>query len=121
MQVKPIRSERDYQAALAQIERLFDANIGSEEADMLDVLTTLVEAYEQREYPIYPPDPVAAIEYYMESRGLTRQDIEPLLGSRARVSEVLGRKRPLSLRMIRNLQAELGIPANVLIQPYELV
>ncbi len=118
MEIRPIRTEVDYDAALAEIERLFDAKPGTPEHDRLDVLTTLVEAYEAQHYPIPEPDPVEALKYYMESRGLSRTDLEPYIGSRARVTEVLNRKRPLSLNMIRRLYAGLGIPADVLVQPY---
>ena len=119
MELKPIRTEVDYETALAEIEQLFDAAPGTPEADRLEVLTTLVEAYEDQRYSLPPPDPIEAIFYYMESRGLSRRDLEPYLGSRARVSEVLNRKRLLSLQMIRKLSGGLGIPAEVLIQPYE--
>lgn len=117
--IKPIRSEADYEAALAEIEQLFEAEPGTPAGDRLEVLTTLVEAYEEKHYPIPLPDPIEAIYYYLESRGLSRRDLEPYLGSRARVSEVLNRKRPLSLEMIRRLNNGLRIPAEVLIQPYE--
>jgi HTH-type transcriptional regulator/antitoxin HigA len=120
MDIKPIRTQRDYKAALAQIERLFDSKPGTPDGDRLEVLATLVEAYEQQHYPMLPPDPVEAILYFMESRGLGRKDLEPYLGSRAKVSEVLNRRRPLSIEMIRRLHDGLGIPAEVLIQPYEL-
>jgi HTH-type transcriptional regulator / antitoxin HigA len=116
--IHPIKTEADYEAALAEIDRLFDAAPNTPESDRLDVLTTLVEAYEEQHHPIPVPDPVEALKYYMESRGLTRRDLEPFIGSRARVAEVLNRKRPLSLEMIRRLHAGLGIPADVLIQPY---
>ncbi len=119
MEIRPIKTEADYQAALDEIESLFDAKLGTPEGDRLEVLTTLVEAYEDKHYSIPMPDPIAAIEYYMESRGLSRRDMEPYLGSRARVSEILNRRRPLSMEMIRRLHAGLGIPAEVLIQPYE--
>ncbi len=119
VQVKPIKSEADYEDALADIERLFDVKPGTPEADRLEILTTLVEDYEEQHYPMLLPDPVEAILYYLESRGLTRQDLGLYLGSRARVSEILNRKRPLSLEMIRRLHRNLGIPAEVLIQPYE--
>lgn len=119
MEIKPIKTEADYEVALAEIERLFEAAPGTPEADRLEVLTTLVEAYEDQHYPLPPPDPIETIFYYMESRGLSRRDLEPYLGSRARVSEVLNRKRPLSLQMIRKLSGGLGIPAEVLIQPYQ--
>ncbi len=118
MEIKPIKNDADYQAALEEIERLFDAAPDTPEGDRLAVLTTLVEAYEERHYSIPWPDPVEAILYHMESRGLSRRDIETYIGSRARVSEVLNRKRPLTVEMIRNLNKGLGIPAEVLIQPY---
>jgi HTH-type transcriptional regulator / antitoxin HigA len=118
--IKPIRSEADYETALAEIERLFDAKPGTPEGDYLDVWTALVQAYETQHYAIPLPDPVEAIRYYMESRGLSRTDLEAYIGSRARVSEVLNRKRALSIEMIRKLHNELGIPADVLIQPYSL-
>jgi HTH-type transcriptional regulator/antitoxin HigA len=120
MDIKPIRTQRDHKAALAEIERLFDAKPGTPDGDRLEVLATLVEAYEQKHYPMSPPDPVEAIVYFMESRGLNRKDLEPYLGSRAKVSEVLNRRRPLSIEMIRRLHDGLGIPAEVLIQPYEV-
>jgi HTH-type transcriptional regulator / antitoxin HigA len=120
MDIRPIRSEADYEAALSEseIERLFDAAPGTPEFDRLDVLTTLVQAYEKQHYPIAAPDPVEAIEYFIESRGLSRRDLEPYIGSRARVSEVLNRRRPLTLPMIRRLHAGLGIDAAILIQSY---
>ena len=116
--IRPIRTETDYQAALAEIERLFEAAPDTPEGDRLDVLTTLVEVYEKQHYRIPAPDPVEAILYYMESRGLSRRDLEPYIGSRARVAEVLNRRRPLSLEMIRRLHSGLGLPADLLIQPY---
>jgi len=119
MDIKLIKTEADYQAALEEIERLFDAAPNTPEGDRLEVLTTLVEAYEDKHYAILLPDPIEAIEYYMESRGLSRRDLEPYIGNRGRVSEILNRKRPLSIEMIRRLYAELGISAEVLIQPYE--
>jgi len=119
MEIRPIKTEADYQAALEEIERLFDAAPDTPEGDRLEVLVTLVEAYEEKHYTIPLPDPIEAIQYYMESRGLTRRDLESYIGSRGRVSEVLNRKRPLSIEMIRRLHAGLGIPAEVLIQPYE--
>ena len=119
MDIRPIRTEKDYRAALAEIEQLFDAKRNTPEGDRLEVLTTLVEAYEAQHYTIPAPDPVEAIKYYMESRGLTRRELEPYIGSRARVAEVLNRKRPLSLEMIRRLN-QLGIAAEVLIRPYRV-
>jgi HTH-type transcriptional regulator/antitoxin HigA len=119
MDVRPIKTEADYEATLAKIEKLFESLPGTPESDRLEILTTLVEAYEERHFPLPPPDPIEAIFYFMESRGLSRRDLEPYLGSRARVSEVLNRKRPLSLEMIRRLSTGLKIPAEILIQPYE--
>jgi HTH-type transcriptional regulator / antitoxin HigA len=119
--VKPIKTENDYEDAMAEIERLFDSEPGTLEADRLEILNTLVEAYENQHYAIPLPDPIEAILYYLESRGLSRRDLELYLGSRARVSEILNRKRPLSLDMIRRLHHGLGMPAEVLIQPYEIV
>jgi HTH-type transcriptional regulator / antitoxin HigA len=121
IKVKPIKTETDYKEALAEVERVMDAKPGTVEADRLEILVTLVEAYENEHYVIPLPDPVEAIKYYLESRGLNRRDLETYLGSRARVSEILNRKRPLSLEMIRRLNKGLGIPAEVLIQPYERV
>jgi HTH-type transcriptional regulator/antitoxin HigA len=118
VEVRPIRTDDDYQAALNEVSGLFDAISGTPEGDRLEVLTTLVEAYEAQHYPIPAPDPIEALSYYMESRGLSRRDLEPYLGSRARVAEVLNRRRPLTLEMIRRLHAGLGISAEVLIQPY---
>jgi HTH-type transcriptional regulator/antitoxin HigA len=115
MDIKPIRTEEDYEAALKEIEQLWGAEPGTAAGDRFEVLVTLVEAYEDQHYEILPPDPVDAIEYYMESRGLHRSDLEPYIGGSGRVSEVLNRKRPLTLRMIRKLHAGLGIPAEVLI------
>ncbi len=118
MRIKPIKTEADYEAALKEVERLFDANPGTAEADRLEVLTTLIEAYEEKRHEIPLPDPIEAILYHMESRGFTRRNLEPFIGSRARVSEILNRKRPLTMEMIRNLHDGLGISAEVLIQPY---
>lgn len=121
MEIKPIKTEADYQVALAEIEQLFDAKLGTPEGDKLEVLTTLVEAYEDVNYAIPQPDPVEAIIYHMESRGLTRKDLEPYIGTRARVAEIINRKRSLSLNMIQRLYLGLGIPAEALIQPYKII
>lgn len=120
MEIKPIKTDGDYRATLAEIEQLFDAVPDTPEGDRLEVLTTLVEAYEQHNFSIPAPDPIEAIRYHMESRGLSRQDLETVLGSRARVSEILNHKRSLSLTMIRNLHNRFGIPAEALIQPCQL-
>jgi HTH-type transcriptional regulator/antitoxin HigA len=116
MEIRPIKNEDDYRAVLTEIERLFDALPDTPEGDRLDVLATLVEVYEQKRFSIPAPDPVEAIKYWMESRGITRRDLEPLLGSRARVSEIFNYKRGLTLAMIRKLHDRFGIPAEVLIQ-----
>jgi len=120
MDIKPIKTEKEYEAALKEIERLFESDPGTPDGDRVEVLETLVEAYEDAHYPIPLPNPVEAILYYMESRGLTRADLEQYIGSRARVSEILNRKRPLTLSMIQRLHEGLGIPADVLVQSYEL-
>jgi HTH-type transcriptional regulator/antitoxin HigA len=119
MQIRPIKTPVDHRAALEQIERLMDARPGTPAGDRLDILTTLVEQYESRNEPIEPPDPIDALRYHIESRGLTRRDLEPMIGSRARVAEVLNRRRALTIEMIRRLHAELGISADVLIRPYK--
>lgn len=116
-ELKPIRSEADYDRALKEVDRLWGAKLGTPKGDRLDILITLIEAYEDRHYPMDPPDPIAAIEFRMEQQGLTRKDLEPLIGSRTRVAEVLNRKRNLSIAMIRRLHAELGIAAEVLVRP----
>jgi HTH-type transcriptional regulator/antitoxin HigA len=116
MDISPIRSEADYQAALKEIETLFESKPGTPDGDRLDVLATLVEAYEAKNYAIpEPDDPVGVLEYYMESRGLSRSDLIAYLGSKERVSEVLNHKRGLSLEMIRRLHEGLGIPADLLV------
>ncbi len=115
MEVKPVRNEDDYQAALKEIDELMESQPGTAEGDRLEVLVTLVEAYEAKHMPIPEPnDPVAVLEYYMESRGLSRSDLIPYLGSKERVSEVINRKRGLSLEMIRRLHTGLGIPADLI-------
>jgi HTH-type transcriptional regulator / antitoxin HigA len=118
MQIKPIKTRADHRAALKEIERLMDAKPSTPAGDRLDILTTLVERYESQHEPIEPPDPIDALLYYMESRDLKRRDLEPYLGSRARVAEVLNRRRPLTIEMIRKLHSGLGISADVLIRPY---
>jgi HTH-type transcriptional regulator/antitoxin HigA len=115
--LKPIRTEADYEAALAEVERLWGAESGTPEGDRLDVLATLIDVYEAQHYPMDPPDPIEAIRFRMEQQGLTRRDLEPLIGHRGRVAEVLNRKRGLSIEMIRNLHDRLGISADVLIRP----
>jgi len=116
-EIKPIRTEADYEKALAEAERLWGAKIGTREGDRLDVLATLIDAYAAEHYQIDPPDPVEAIKFRMEQQGLSRKDLEPLIGTRTRVAEVLNGKRSLSIGMIRRLHQTLGISADVLIRP----
>lgn len=120
MTPRPIHSDAEYRAALAQIEALWNAPESSDAADMLDLLALLVEAYEKQHYPIEAPDPIDFLNYVMETRGLARKDLEPYIGPRGRVSDILNRVRPLSLDMIRRLSAGLGLPAAVLIKDYPL-
>jgi HTH-type transcriptional regulator / antitoxin HigA len=115
--VKPIRTAKDYEAALAEVERLWGAKLRTPEGDRLDVLATLIDAYEAVHDPKDPPDPIEAIKFRMEQQGLTRKDLEPLIGTGTRVAEVLNRKRSLSIGMIRRLHQALGISAEVLIRP----
>nr|MDP2189831.1 transcriptional regulator [Rhodoferax sp.] len=119
MELKPIHTKKDYQAALAEIERLWDAPAKSS-ADKLDILTLLVQHYESIHYPIADPDPIEFINHVMESRGLTRKDMEPHIGARGRVADILNRTRPLTLEMIRRLTVNLKLPAEVLVKPYQL-
>src|SRR5882672_4713554 len=116
-ELKPIRSEADYEAALAEVERLWGAKSGTPRGDRLDVLATLIDSYESEHYPIDPPDPIEAIKFRMEQQGLTRKDLEGILGTRTRIAEVLNRRRGLSINMIRRLHDKLGISAEVLIRP----
>src|ERR1700751_814213 len=116
-EIKPIRCEVDYDAALAELELLWGARLGPPEGDRLDVLATLIDAYETEHHPIDPPDPIEAIKFRMEQQGLTRRDLEEIIGTRTRIAEVLNRKRGLSIAMIRRLHERLGISAEVLIRP----
>jgi HTH-type transcriptional regulator/antitoxin HigA len=114
-ELKPIRNEADYQAALAELGELWGAKAGTPEGDRLDVLATLIDAYETERHPIDPPDPIEAIKFRMDQQGLTRKDLEGIIGTRTRIAEVLNRQRGLSIRMIRRLHDRLGIPAEILI------
>ncbi len=116
-EVKPIRTEAAYEAALIEIEHLWGAKLGTPKGDRLDVLATLIDAYESKHHPIDPPDPIEAIKFRMEQQGLTRKDLEGILGTRTRIAEVLNRRRGLSINMIRRLHDKLGISAEVLIRP----
>ena len=110
MNIRPIKTEADYDEALAHMERLWGAKRGSPDGDVLDVLLVLTENYEAQHHPIDPPDPVEAIKFRMEQMKLSRKDLEPLIGSRGRVAEVINRRRSLSLEMIRKLHRKLHIP-----------
>jgi HTH-type transcriptional regulator/antitoxin HigA len=116
MDIKPLRTAQDYEHAVARIEELFEAQVGSPAFDELEVLGTLVDAYETQHFPIDFADPVEAIKFRMEQLGLERKDLEPYLGSRARVSEILNRKRTLTLPMIRNLYKHLNVPVECLVR-----
>jgi HTH-type transcriptional regulator/antitoxin HigA len=120
VEVSPVRTDEDYEAALAEVERLIDAAPGTAEGDRLDVLVTLVQAYEAEHHPVEAPDPIALLQFVMEQRGLDRAALQPMIGNRGRVSEVMARKRPLTLPMIRRLQAALGLPADALVRSYPL-
>jgi HTH-type transcriptional regulator/antitoxin HigA len=115
--IKPLRTKKDYEAALTELEKLWGAKSGTAAGDRLDVLATLIDAYEAQHEPMDPPDPIEAIKFRMEQQGLTRKDLEPLIGTRTRVAEILNRRRNLSIMMIRRLNAKLGISADVLIRP----
>jgi HTH-type transcriptional regulator/antitoxin HigA len=114
--LKPVRSEADYEKALSEVERLWGAKSGTPEGDRLDVLATLIDVYEAEHYPMDPPDPIEAIKFRMEQQGITRKDLEPIIGTRTRVAEILNRKRSLSIAMIRRLHDQLGISADILIR-----
>jgi HTH-type transcriptional regulator/antitoxin HigA len=114
--VKPIRTAADYRAAMREVERLWGSKSGTPDGDRLDVIATLIDAYEAQHEPVDKPDPIDAIRFRMEQQGLTRKDLEPMLGTRMRVSEVLNGKRALSIAMIRRLHTGLGIAAEVLIR-----
>jgi len=116
MKISPIKNEKDYEEALAELDRLFDAKPNTPDGDYVEILATLIEKYEDEHHSIGAPDPVEALEYFMESRGLTRGDLEKYIGGSGRVSDVLNRKRGLSLNMIRRLHFELGMPAETLLR-----
>ncbi len=116
VEIKPIRTKADHKKALAEVKRLWGSKIGTPAGDRLDVLATLIDTYEAQHFPMDPPDPIEAIKFRMEQEGLTRKDLEPMIGTRTRVAEVLNRKRSLSIGMIRRLHNRLGISAEVLIR-----
>lgn len=116
-EIKPIRTEADYEAALEDIAALWGAASGTPEGDRLDVLATLIDVYEAKHHAMDAPDPIEAIKFRMEQQGMTRKDLEGIIGTRTRIAEVLNRKRPLTIAMIRRLHEQLGISAEVLIRP----
>jgi len=120
MEIRPIRSDEDHAEALAEIERLWGSPAGSPEGDKLDVLSTLVEVYEERRWPLDVPDPIDILRYAISDLGHTQAELAELLGSRPRASEVLNRKRPLNLDMVYKITREWRIPAETLIQPYHI-
>lgn len=115
--VKPIRTEADYDLAMNAVAALWGAADGTPDGDRLDILATLIDAYEARHHPMDPPDPIEAIKFRMEQQGMTRRDLEDIIGTRTRIAEVLSRKRSLSIGMIRRLHDRLGISADILIRP----
>ena len=120
-ELKPIKTRADYKAALAEVGELWGAKDGTPRGDRLDVLATLIDVYEAEHFPIDPPDPIEAIKFRMEQQGLTRRDLEEMIGTRTRIAEVLNRRRALSINMIRRLHEKLGIPAEVLIRPTQKI
>jgi len=122
MNIQPIRTEADYVAALKRIEDLMDrAKPASPEEDLLDLVATLVTAYEAKQTPIEPPDPISALEHYLDRQGLERKDLVPYIGTIGRVHEIMNRRRRLSLTMMRKLTPVTGIPISTLAQPYDLL
>ncbi len=120
MDIRPIRTKKDYEAALICVGHLMDAPAKTPEADALDIISLLIADYEAKRFPIPAPDPIDLLHHVVESRGLTRKDLEPFLGSRGRVAEILNRTRPLSLTMIRKLSEGLGLSADLLVKDYRL-
>lgn len=118
MKLKPIKSEQEYEASLERLEVIFDALPGTEESDELEILGMLIEKYEKEHYPVDLPDPIEAIKFRMEQMGYTQKDLAEIIGLKSRASEILNRKRKLSLEMIRTLTQKLHIPSEVLIQAY---
>lgn len=118
MKIKPIKNEKDYQNALARLEVIFDAKKGTEEGDELEILSIIIDNYEKENFVIEMPDPIAAINFRMEQMGLKQKDLVEMIGFKSRVSEVMNKKRKLTLEMIRKLSTNLKIPTDVLIQDY---
>ncbi|WP_405199159.1 type II toxin-antitoxin system HigA family antitoxin [Christiangramia sp. LLG6405-1] len=118
MKIKPIRNEQDYQNALDRLEVIFDAKRGTEEGDELEILSILIDNYENEHFPIGMPDPIEAIKFRMEQMGMKQKDLAEVFGFKSRVSEILNKKRKLTLEMVRKLNTQLHIPTEVLIQDY---
>lgn len=118
MNIKPIKTEKDYQKSLTRLEEIFDSRPGTSEGDELDILALLIERYEDEHYPIEAPDPIEAIKFRMEQMGYKQKDLEKIIGYKGHVSEILNKKRKLTLEMVRNLHEKLNIPLNALIQAY---
>jgi HTH-type transcriptional regulator/antitoxin HigA len=118
MEIKPIKTNNDYEKALERLEDIFDAKMGTNQGDELEILTILIEKYEKEIYPIEMPDPIEAIKFRMEQLGMKQKDLAEVMGFKSRVSEILNRKRKLTIDMIRNLNQKLNIPSEVLIQNY---
>ena len=118
MNIKPIKTKKDYEQALARLEVIFDAKKGTSQGDELEILGILIDQYENEHFPIDLPDPIEAIKFRMEQLGYKQKDLEDVLGLKSRVSEILNRKRKLTLDMIRKLNVELGIPTEVLVREY---
>lgn len=118
MKILPIRNENDYQKALGRLEDIFDAQKGTEEGDELEILSILIDRYENENFPIGMPDPIEAIKFRMEQMGMTQKDLAEVVGFKSRVSEILNKKRKLTLSMIRKLNTNLNIPTDVLVQDY---
>lgn len=121
MNIKPIHNEKDYQQALDRLALLFDAKRGTEEGDELEILSILIDTYENEHFPIDMPDPIEAIKFRMEQMGMQQKDLAEVVGFKSRVSEILNKKRKLTLEMIRNINNTLGIPTEVLVRNYELI
>jgi HTH-type transcriptional regulator / antitoxin HigA len=118
MRIKPIKTINDYEKALERLEDIFDAKMGTKQGDELEILTILIEKYEKENYPIEMPDPIEAIKFRMEQLGMKQKDLAEVMGFKSRVSEILNRKRKLTIDMIRKLNEKLNIPSEVLIQNY---
>ncbi len=120
MNIKPIKTAKDYKQALIRLEEIFDSNPGTKDGDELEILTLLIEKYEDEQYPIEAPDPIEAIKFRMEQMGYKQKDLENIIGYKGRVSEILNKKRKLTLEMIRKIHDALNIPAEVLVKEYEI-